>query len=85
MWQDMILYWAWRGAVPAWGAPATPATKRIEYADISRPGQEPYMRLAVTAFDDAKPRPVNRAELALHLAHGATASMSATSLSRARP
>lgn len=34
MWEDMILYWAWRGKTPEKGPPPPPTKKRIEFADL---------------------------------------------------
>ena len=79
MWQDMILYWAWRGPTPKDGLPPTPTQKRIEYAEIVGPGRylngtnqgEPIrMSLAVTVFDDDGKKEVNRDELEWHRKHG---------------
>jgi len=78
MWQDMVLYWAWRGHGPQISDP--PTKKRIEYAEIVGPGK--YLngaekgelrrcRLAVTVFDDDVPTEVNREELEWHRKHGA--------------
>lgn len=70
MWEDMILYWAWRGEEPPKTRP--PTKKRIEYAEIIGPGrylngpqkgEVIHMRLAVTVFDDESPREVNRDKL----------------------
>lgn len=61
MWQDMVLYWAWRGPEPEEGVPHTPTKKKIEYAEIIGPGtylngpnevELTSMRLAITVFDD---------------------------------
>jgi hypothetical protein len=80
MWQDMVLYWAWRGGTPKDGLPPTPTKKRIEYAEIIGPGRylngpnqgEPIrMSLVVTVFDDDAPKEVNRDELEWHRNHGA--------------
>jgi hypothetical protein len=80
MWQDMGLYWAWRGKNPNGRLPPKPTEKRIEYAEIVGPGRyldgdkkgDPIrMRLAVTVFDDQVQREVNRDELSWHRKHGA--------------
>lgn len=69
-WQDMGLYWSWRGEGPANSAP--PTKKRIEYAEITlqgkymngpKQGERIKMSLAVTVFDDESPKEVNRDEL----------------------
>lgn len=79
MWQDMILYWAWRGQMPKEELPPTPTKKRIEYARIvgngkylngDNKGEPTRMSLAVTVFDDEIPKEVNRDELEWHRKHG---------------
>lgn len=80
MWQDMVLYWAWRGPTPKDGLPPTPTKKRIEYAEIVGPGRYLNsekkgelirMSLAVTVFDDDEKKEVSRDELEWHREHGA--------------
>lgn len=69
MWQDMGLYWAWRG--PEIIPPSSPpTTKRIRYATITN--AQVVQRLAVSVFDDNIERKINRDELASHIKHGAT-------------
>ena len=79
MWQDMILYWAWRGPTPKDGLPPTPTNKQIEYAEITlqgrylngpKQGERVKIGLAVTVFDDEVPKEVNRDELEWHRKHG---------------
>lgn len=78
MWEDMTLYWAWRGPVPKEGIPPTPTKKRIEYAEIvgtgrylngPKQGERIKMRLAVTVFDDDVAKEVNRDELEWYRKH----------------
>jgi hypothetical protein len=54
MWEDMGTYWAQRK--PTGTEP--PTVKRLEYADLGT------FRLAVTVYDDDKPRAIHREELA---------------------
>lgn len=70
MWQDKVLYWAWRGPIPDDGIPPPPTEKRIDYAQITYAGGI-QMSLAVTVFDDGNTRDVNRDELDWHRHHGA--------------
>lgn len=79
MWQDMVLYWAWRGDEPKEGLPPTPTHKRIEYAEIIGPnrylngyvkGELIHMSLAVTVFDDDTPKQVYRDQLEWHRQQG---------------
>lgn len=86
MWQDMVLYWAWRGPEPKEGVPPTPTKKRIEYAEIigsgvylngPNKGELIRMNLAVTMFDDDDTRKeINREELEWHKKHGSNVSFS---------
>lgn len=80
MWQDMVLYWAWRGPMPKDGLPPTPTHKRIDYAEIIGPGRYLngpkqgeliHMNLAVTVFDDDAEKEVHRDELEWYRKHGA--------------
>lgn len=57
MWEDMVLYWAWRGKSQANKPP--PTIKRIEYAEIPGIG----MKLATTVFDNDVATETNRQEL----------------------
>lgn len=68
MWQDMKLYWAWRGNGSK-GYSDPPTTKRIEYAEIVH--SYPYLNgpnkgspvrssLAVGVWDGDKYTPLNR-------------------------
>lgn len=72
-WQDMGLYWAWRGDGPA---PTDPPTeKRVRYATITHPAGT-TQSLAVTVTDNAGGRQeVNRGELAWLVGHGCTVAM----------
>ena len=86
MWQDMVLYWAWRGPKPKDGLPPTPTIKRIEYAEIIGPGRyingpkpgEPIHRtMAVTVYDNNIPTEVHRNELEWYRKVGAEIRMPA--------
>ena len=75
-WQDMVLYWAWRGH----GVPDSdpPTVKRIEYAKIHYQNWKPEpmtTNLAVTVFDDEVPKEVHREELEWHRQRGAEITM----------
>jgi len=87
MWQDMVLYWAWRGQEPKEGVPPTPTKKRIEYAEILGPGLylngpdkgEPIrVKLAITVFDDGTKKEINREELEWYRTCGSDVSLSLT-------
>ena len=69
MWEDMGLYWAGRGKCHK----QPPTKKRIAYADVKHASAS--MRIAATVFDDGKPTPINRQEIAWHQKHGATVTM----------
>jgi hypothetical protein len=81
-WQDMGLYWAWRGDGASNSEP--PTVKRIEYATITieskclngpDKGEQIKMRLAVTVFDDGVPKEVNRVELGRLMQQGCEITM----------
>jgi len=69
MWEDMGLYWAWRGSIPDSGCPPTPTQKRILYADVDycypylngdRKGELVSHKLAIGVWDDNKYTKMNR-------------------------
>lgn len=71
MWEDMGLYWAWRGKEKPTSWP--PTKKRIEYAEIvhtypylngPKKGEPVRSGLAVGVWDDDKYTPLNRGESA---------------------
>jgi hypothetical protein len=61
MWQDMKMYWAWRGdgkkILPV------PTQKRLDYATLFR-GTEIKMKLCIGVWDDEVYTPLHRDELA---------------------
>jgi len=67
MWQDMGLYWAWRGLDKPKIQP--PTEKRIEYAKIIYPTTQ--QALAVSVFDNGIEKEINRDELNWHRKQGA--------------
>ena len=90
MWQDMGLYWAWRGEIPKDGRPPAPTRKHVEYAEIThtyrylngdKKGEFVRSRLAVGIWDDDKYTPINRGgsacEVEWYKQHGATVMMPA--------
>lgn len=81
MWQDMGLYWAWRGDPPKdKPMPPTPTRKRIVYAEvIYNTSPDVRHKLAVGVWDDAAYTPVNRGdalcEVGWFIRNGATVVM----------
>ncbi len=86
MWQDMGLYWAWRGKEKPDAKP--PTTKRVEYAEIThtyrylngdKKGEFVRSSLAVGVWDDDRYTPLNRGDSACEVEwfkrHGATVEM----------
>lgn len=67
MWQDMGLYWAWRGKERCFSEP--PTNKRLEYARINY--QKITMRICCGVFDDDKYTEINRDEIKWHENHSA--------------
>lgn len=57
MWQDVGLYWAWRGVDIHEVRTPTPTKKRLEYARLRYPYWRPDrsdMRICCGVFDDDK-------------------------------
>lgn len=72
MWQDMGLYWAWRGDKACDVPP--PTKKRLEYAKIHYPNWHPdpmTMSICCGVFDDEKYTEKHRAEIKWHEDQGA--------------
>lgn len=53
MWQDMGMYWAWRGNSVARTRP--PYTKEVKYMQVLKSG-EPYMKIAYCVIDAGERR-----------------------------
>ena len=75
MWQDMGVYWAWRGEEPPKGSDHKPPTeKRLEYATIHYQNWHPLpmtMTICCGVFDDKKYTEQNRNEIKWHEDQGA--------------
>lgn len=76
MWEDKILYWAWRGDTPKEGLPPTPTYKLVEYAEIihtyrhlngPKKGELVHTNLAIGVFDDDRYTPLNRGDSACEI------------------
>lgn len=69
-WQDMKLYWAWRGACPdrAKGEvpPPPPTIKKLDYVTINK-NTPCEQSLCIGVWDDDKYTPLHRTELEFHL------------------
>jgi hypothetical protein len=75
MWQDMVMYWAWRGKERPQKEQANPPTrKRLEYVKIHYPNCHPEqmaMSICCGVFDDDKYRELHREEIKWHEDNGA--------------
>lgn len=60
MWQDMKLYWAWRGKTK--DITPVPTKKRLDYVTL-RKGSICEMNLCIGVWDDEKYTPLHREEL----------------------
>ena len=69
MWEDMGLYWAWRGKQEN-SYPLTPTRKRLEYAIIYYP-ELTTMTICCGVFDDDKYTKRNRNQIKWHENNGA--------------
>lgn len=67
MWEDIGLYWAWRGLDKPKTKP--PTEKRIQYAKIIYPSTQ--QGLAVSVFENGVKKEVHRDELEWHRKQGA--------------
>lgn len=61
MWQDMGMYWAWRGGQDGYSRP--PSQKRLHYADVDNGAGHKY-RLCIGVWDGEKYTPLHRREYA---------------------
>ena len=74
MWEDMKLYWAWRGVDTGQYLPKTPTDKRLEYVVIHYPDWVPEpmtMKICCGVFDNDKYTELHRDEIKWHQEHGA--------------
>jgi hypothetical protein len=75
MWEDMVLYWAWRGKEPCNTSPST--TKRLVYATIEYPSDQHKklakgMLICYGVYDDGKFTELHTDEINWHKKQGAT-------------
>ena len=68
MWQDMGLYWAWRGDKECKERP--PTKKQLEYAKLQYLNL-PEISICCGVFDDGRYTEKNRAEIEWHVNMGA--------------
>jgi hypothetical protein len=72
MWQNMGMYWAWRGKERCFSEP--PTEKRLEYVSVHYPDWKPKpmtMQICCGVFDDDKYTELHREQIKWHETHGA--------------